>query len=143
MSALSRQTGMSQKQVNSVLGGMAPALLSGLSAATSQARRTGNMGFDFGGAGMGDIAGMFGGSRQNVNMSGLSGVLGALMGPTANVGGMPGMGGGMPGMGGGMPAMMGAGNFGDLFGDLFGDDMTEQSSFDGTSLLGSLLSFLK
>jgi hypothetical protein len=83
---------------------------------------------------------MFSGSKKNVNMNGLNGVLGALMGPTAKMGGMAGMGNAM---GGGMPDMMGMGNFGSLFGDLFGDDMTEQSSFDGSALLGSLLSFLK
>ena len=112
---LAGQTGASDNQVTSLLSNMAPALMSGLSAATTTAQASNaDDGFDFT-----DLLGAFGGSAPASNGGGLlSGLLGG-------------------GSGGGL--------LGSLLGGLFGGGSSQQntSAFDGSSLLTSLLSLLK
>lgn len=70
---LSTQTGANQSQIQSALGSLAPALMSGLSAATSHANtQQASNGFD-----LGDLVGMFGGSKPQASSGGfLSQLLG-------------------------------------------------------------------
>ena len=69
---LSHQSGMNNNQVNSVLSSIAPAILSGLSAATTSASHQVNLsdGLD-----LSDLMGMFGGSQPQQQSGGLLGSL--------------------------------------------------------------------
>ncbi len=79
--SLSNQSGLSQQQVSSVLSGIAPALLSGLSAATgSSAASTGNTGSTGGidlsdGLDLNELMIMLGGPQQQAKPTGLLGSL--------------------------------------------------------------------
>ena len=113
--SLSEQTGASGNQVTSLLSNMAPALMSGLSAATTSAQNSNaDNGFDFT-----DLLGAFGGSAPAQQSSG-GGLLGSLFGG-------------------------GGGLLSGLLGGLFGGGSQDQdeSAFNGTSLLTSLLGLLK
>ncbi len=80
---LAQETNMNNNQVTSVLDNMAPALLSGLSAATSSAQNSQQQSgsFDFSG-----LLSAFGGSSNSANTStpavssGASGILGSILG---------------------------------------------------------------
>lgn len=115
MSSLASQTGMSQDQVSTALGSLAPGLMSGVSAAATQ-----TSGVDLSdGLDLSDIMGMFGGSTGTNSGVGLGGALSALMGGGSSSGGL----------GGG------------LFGSLFGGSTQQQedhSQVDGSALLQAL-----
>lgn len=84
--SLSSQTGASESQVSSLLGNMAPAMMSGLSAATTSANTSeaSEGGFDFT-----DLLGAFGGAQasntQSASQSGLGGLLSGLFGGASQV----------------------------------------------------------
>ena len=105
--ALAADTDMNAEQVNRSLASLAPALLSGLSAATSSAQQSG--GFDFT-----DLLGMFMGGGQPQQSSAM-GILGSLLGGGAQQqsGGLLGslLGGGAP-----QPQQQSGGLLGGLFG---------------------------
>lgn len=77
---LSEQTGLASDQVSSVLGSMAPALLSSLSAATTAGKQ--DAGADLSGLGsLADmVGGLFGGASAKPASSGLGSLLGGLLG---------------------------------------------------------------
>ena len=114
---LSGQTGASNTQVTNLLSNMAPALMSGLSAATTTAQASNaDDGFDFT-----DLLGAFGGASQQSS----GGLLSSLLGGGSSSGG---------------------GLLSGLLGGLFGGSSSQSedtSAFDGSSLLTSLLSLLK
>lgn len=74
VSALAKESGMQEDQATKALGAMAPALLSGLSAATNNGKKD-----DKGGIDLSDLAGMFGGA-QSGKTAGLTSILGSLLG---------------------------------------------------------------
>lgn len=112
--SLSSQTGASESQVSSLLGNMAPAMMSGLSAATTSANTSeaSEGGFDFT-----DLMGAFGGaqasSTQSASQSGLGGLLSGLFGGASQ-----------------------AAESSSQVSEVSADD-------DGSSLLSSLLGFMK
>ena len=119
---LAQQTNMEQSQAQSLLGNMAPGLLSGLSAAASSAQNSQQAGsYDFSGL----LSSFGGGAQQETAASGNSGLL-SLTQEQPSSGSSSGMG---------------------LLGSLMGMDSSSGSLFnsgnDGTSLIGSLLSLLK
>lgn len=118
---LARQAGMSERDVSSALAGLAPALMSGLSAATSSISSAPKVdlsdGFD-----LSDLMGMFAGAQQaqQVQAQPSGGLLSGLLG----------------GSGSGL---------GDLFGSLLGSSAqqsAQENDFNGTQLL-SLLSGMR
>ena len=74
VSELARESGMKEDQAMKALGAMAPALLSGLSAATNNGKKD-----DKGGIDLTDLAGMLGGA-QTAKPAGLTSILGSLLG---------------------------------------------------------------
>ena len=147
--ALAADTDMNTEQVSRSLASLAPALLSGLSAATSSAQQSG--GFDFT-----DLLGMFMGGGQPQQSSAM-GILGSLLGGGApqqpqQSGGLLGglLGGGAPQQsgglldslfGGGQPQQQASG-IGGLLGGLFGGGQQSTSAFDGGDLLSILMKLL-
>ena len=80
---LASQSGLTQTQASSVLQNLAPALMSGLSAATSSvSTQSQNSGFNLSdGLDLSDIAALMGGGQKpQQQSSGLSGMLGSLLG---------------------------------------------------------------
>ena len=76
VNSLANETGLTSNQVNSTLSNIAPALLSGLSAATTQASNK-KSGVDLSdGLDLGDLMALFGGSNNNAASS----LLGTLLG---------------------------------------------------------------
>ena len=107
--SLAQESGMSNEEVTRALGGLAPALLSGLSAATTSAAKVDlSDGLD-----LSDVMAMFGGASASQNSG--SSLLGSLLG-------------------GGTAAQSSSSS---LLGSLLGAGNTTQSS--GAGLLGSLL----
>ena len=122
VSTLAKEAEMDDAQAASALSNMAPALMSGLSAATTSASKVDlSDGLD-----LTDLMGMFGGGAPAEKAEEASGLLGGL--------------GGL--FGGGKSSGIGS-----LLGGLFGggDDKEEEkeSALDGMDLLGSLSSLLK
>lgn len=114
--SLASQTGMSQDQVSTALGNMAPGLMSGVSAAATQ-----TSGVDLSdGLDLSDIMGMFGGSAGGHTGGGL-GMLSSLMGG-GNAGG---------------------GLLGSLLGGGLSGGKDDQSQIDGSALLQSLSGLMK
>ena len=74
VSALAKESGMGEDQTAKALGAMAPALLSGLSAATNSGKKDDKGDFD-----LADLAGMFG-ATQSAKPAGLGSLLGSLLG---------------------------------------------------------------
>ena len=74
LNALSKESGMKQDQIAKALSAIAPALLSGLSAAASNGKKDDDGAFD-----LTDLAGMFGASAS-AKPSGLGAILGSLLG---------------------------------------------------------------
>lgn len=118
---LARQAGMSERDVSSALAGLAPALMSGLSAATNSISSAPKVdlsdGFD-----LSDLMGLFAGAQQaqQVQAQPSGGLLSGLLG----------------GSGSGL---------GDLFGSLLGSSAqqsAQENDFNGTQLL-SLLSGMR
>lgn len=113
--SLASETGMSQDQVSTALGNLAPGLMSGVSAAATETSGVDlSDGFD-----LSDIMGMFGGSTEQSSGGGL-GLLGSLLGG---------------GQGGGL--------LGGLFGGGADDGQEDQSQIDGSALLQSLAGLMK
>ena len=75
VSKLAKESGMGEDQTMKALGAMAPALLSGLSAATNSGKKDDQGGFD-----MTDLVGMFGGAQGAAKPAGLTSLLGGLLG---------------------------------------------------------------
>ncbi len=88
ISNLAKETGLSSKEVNAVLNSIAPALLNSLSTATTAtaAKPKQENKIDLSdGIDLSDIAGLLGGaSVSNVNNNPAAGLLGSLLGGTAN-----------------------------------------------------------
>ena len=112
LSSLAQQSNMNEQEVSSALSSIAPALLSGLSAASSSNVKPG---FDLSdGLDMGDVMAIFGSGGASQSGGGLLGGL----------------------FGGGSSSPMGG-----LFGSLFGQNANEKDdSLNGTALLNALLS---
>ncbi len=120
---LMQQTGMSQQQVTAALANAAPALMSSLSAATtqaSQAQQSAGSGFNLSdGLDFSDIAALMGGNSKPQQSS--SSLLGSLLG-------------------GGSSSSSSSSGLGSLLGGLMGGSSQQsQSSLNGTDLLGALL----
>ena len=125
--SLALESGMSAEDVNRALGGLAPALLSGLSAATGSAAKVDlSDGLD-----LSDLMAMFGGAQAQAQpqQSGGMGLLGSLLG------------------GGNSTASAQANPLGGLFGSLLGSGaqaVTENdSSVNGMALLSALTALMK
>lgn len=118
---LARQAGMSERDVSSALAGLAPALMSGLSAATNSISSAPKVDLSDG-LDLSDLMGMFAGAQQaqQVQAQPSGGLLSGLLG----------------GSGSGL---------GDLFGSLLGSSAqqsAQENDFNGTQLL-SLLSGMR
>lgn len=158
-STLAKETGLQTNEVSKGLGALAPALLTGLAAATTSAAKPSSNGLD-----LGDLLGMFGGN-QNAASSGLN-MLGSLLGgaqpqqqveqPTSLLGSL--FGGNKPqqqvqqptsllsGLFGGQPQQQAqpASQLDSLMGLLgAGQQQATQSSIDGSDLLAALTSLMK
>ena len=117
VNSLASETGLSNNQVNSTLSTIAPALLSGLSAATTSAQNQSSGvnlsdGLDFG-----DLMALFGGSNNNAASS----LLGTLMG-------------------GGQQQTQQSNGMGDILGALLGTQQTQQQSTSSNNAMNGLLS---
>jgi len=118
VNSLASETGMTSNQVSSTLSNIAPALLSGLSAATTSANNT-KPGVDLSdGLDFGDLMGLFGGSSNNAASS----LLGTLMG-------------------GSQQTTQQSNGVGNLLGSLLGTQQTQQTS-SGNDAMSGLLSAL-
>lgn len=127
--ALASQTGLSSAQVSSALSGIAPALLSGLSAATASG---GSGKVDLSdGLDLSDLMAMFGGASQG----GTSGLLGALTGGQNAAPSLGSL------LGGGQSS---APSVGGLLGSLLGGGMQESdNSLNGNTLMSVLMNAMK
>ena len=116
---LALESGMSQRDVNSALAGIAPALMSGLSAATNSVSSAPKVDLSDG-LDLSDLMGMFVGTQQAQSQPSGGGLLSGLLGGN-NAG------------------------LGNLFGSLFGSSAqqaNQENEFNGTQLL-SLLSSMR
>ncbi len=119
MNSLAAQTGLSANQVSSALAGIAPALLSGLSAATSSSGAAGKVDLSDG-LDLGDVMAMLGGAQSGA--SPVSGLLGSLVGGSQSS----------------------ASPMGGLLGSLLGGGIQESdNSLNGNALMSALLSAMK
>ena len=143
--SLSAQSGMNASQVTSLLGSIAPALLTCLSAATKSASRT-SSGAN-GAVDLSSLIKLFGGSSSGLAGTLLSSMLGG--GSSRNSGGLAGS---LLGslLGGGSSKKSQSSMAGSLLGSLLGGGTSssqqqkqDTSSFDGSALLGALLSAMK
>ena len=119
MNSLAAQTGLSANQVSSALAGIAPALLSGLSAATASSGAAGKVDLSDG-LDLGDVMAMLGGAQSGA--SPVSGLLGSLVGGSQSS----------------------ASPMGGLLGSLLGGGIQESdNSLNGNALMSALLSAMK
>ena len=138
-STLAKETGLQTNEVSKGLGALAPALLTGLAAATTSAAKPSSNGLD-----LGDLLGMFGGN-QNAASSGLN-MLGSLLGgaqPQQQVEQPTSL---LSGLFGGQPQQQAqpASQLDSLMGLLgAGQQQPTQSSIDGSDLLAALTSLMK
>ena len=127
ISSLAKETGLSSKEVNSVLNAIAPALLNSLSTATTAtaAKPQSNKVDLSDGIDLSDIAGLLGGgSVSNVNSNPAAGLLGSLLS--------------------GSSQQQQSSNTGlELLGSLLGGNKPTQQQSNGTELLGLLTGLLK
>lgn len=134
VSALAKESGMKTTQVNSLLGSIAPALLSGLSAATKAASKSKSAGTD-----LTSLIKLFGGSSSKSS----SNLSGALLSSLLSSKGGSSLVGSLIGAGAKKAVSNAAGNAaGSLIGSLLGGGSAKKSdtsSFDGSALLGALL----
>lgn len=115
VSSLAKDSEMEDAEVEKALANIAPAMMSGLSAATSSASKVDlSDGLD-----LSDLMGMFGGTAQAASKG--SSLLGGLLG-------------------GGKEAV---GGIGGILGGLFGGKAQEKEEDDGSALLGILTSLIK
>ena len=125
VNSLANETGLTTNQVNSTLSNIAPALLSGLSAATTSANNNKKPGVDLSdGLDLGDLMGLFGGSSGNSSASLLTSLLG-----------------------GGQQQQSTSSGMGDILGALLGTQTTttsnkKPSNNSGSDLTGLLTSLL-
>ena len=138
MNELAKESGLSANQVSQVLSNMAPALMSGLSAATTTAQEGKAKGkFDLSdGLDFSDLAALFGGSAQSAASG--NDMLGSLLGGASS---------GLGGLLGGS-ADSAAGGFGSFLGSLLGgkkkkEEKVDTSAFDGSQLMGILSGLMK
>ena len=119
LNGLAAQTGLSTAQVSTALSGIAPALLSGLSAAThGNAASAGKVDLSDG-LDLGNVMAMLGGTSQSASPVG--GLLGSLLGGQSS-----------------------ASPMGGLLGSLLGSGVQENdNSLNGNALLGALLGAMK
>ncbi|MBQ1287003.1 MAG: DUF937 domain-containing protein [Erysipelotrichaceae bacterium] len=127
ISSLAKETGLTQKEVNSVLNAIAPSLLNSLGTATNAtaAKPQSNKVDLSDGIDLSDIAGLLGGgSVSNVNNNPAAGLLGSLLGGSAQ--------------------QQSSSNTGlDLLGSLLGGNKPTAQQSNGTELLGLLTGLLK
>lgn len=129
---LAAQTGLSADQVSTALSGIAPALLSGLSAATASSGAVGKVDLSDG-LDLGDVMAMLGGGQSAPASSG--GLLGSLLGG--------GQSGSSP-LGSLLGGQSSASPMGGLLGSLLGGGMSENdNSLNGNALMSALLSAMK
>ena len=132
VNSLAKETNLNTDQVNIALSNVAPALMSGLSAATTSASKVDlSDGLD-----LSDLMGMFGGAAGAASntASAAGGMLDGLLGGSG-LGGL---------LGGGQKSSSGLGGlFGSLLGGSDKKEKEEESVPDGTALLGALTSLLK
>ena len=132
---LAAQTGLSANEVSSALSGIAPALLSGLSAATSSSGAAGKVDLSDG-LDLGDVMAMLGGGQSAASGGGL---LGSLLGGGQSAA----SGGSLLGslLGGGQSSAPAAGG---LLGSLLSGGIQENdNSLNGNALMSALLSAMK
>ena len=136
MSGLSQQTGMSSSQVQQALSSLAPALLSGLSAATTQAQQAQSQSSSLD---LSSLLGMFGGSSSASSSSNSGmGLLSSLLGSTTSS--KPQSGGFLASLFGGGSSSSSSSNTGmSMLSSLLGGS-SDESVLSGSSLLSSLLS---
>ena len=116
---LAAQTGLSASQVSSALSGIAPALLSGLSAATASSGAAGKVDLSDG-LDLGDVMAMLGGGQAAASPTG--GLLGSLLGGSQGS----------------------ASPVGGLLGSLLGGGIQESdNSLNGNALMSALLGAMK
>ena len=119
VNSLASETGLTSNQVSSTLSNIAPALLSGLSAATTSANNK-KPGVDLSdGLDFGDLMGLFGGSSNNAASS----LLGTLMG-------------------GSQQQTQQSNGVGNLLGSLLGTQQTQQTSSSNDAMSGLLSALL-
>ena len=154
LNGLAAQTGLSANEVSSALSGIAPALLSGLSAATASSGAAGKVDLSDG-LDLGDVMAMLGGGQSSASSGG--GLLGSLLGGVQNnapSGGLLGslLGGGQnsaPSGGGLLGSLLGGGQSsapaaGGLLGSLLSGGIRENdNSLNGNALMSALLSAMK
>ncbi len=134
MNQLAGQTGMNASQVSSVLGNMAPALLSSLSAAAVESKQQQSASAQAGGLG-GLLGGLLGGGQAQQASAPAGGLLGSLFGggqtqqASAPAGGLLG-------------SILGGGAGGDILGGLLGGDDDDDND-NGSGLLNSLLGLMQ
>ncbi len=117
---LAAQTGLNANQVSSALSGIAPALLSGLSAATASSGAVGKVDLSDG-LDLGDVMAMLGGASQSAS-SPAGGLLGSLLGGSQSS----------------------ASPMGGLLGSLLGSGIQESdNSLNGNALMSALLGAMK
>jgi hypothetical protein len=125
--ALSQQTGTDQEQVKGLLGMIAPALLSGLSAATNHAQQQNT--YDMSG-----LLSLFGGQQQQQSGGILSQLFGAPQQQQTTGGLLSQL------LGGGQQQQQSGGFLSQLFG---AKPQQQQNTIDGTALLQALLSMMQ
>ena len=134
---LANQSGLTQTQTSSVLSNLAPALMSGLSAATSSvSTQSQNSGFNLAdGIDLSDIAALMGGNQKPQQTSATS-LLGSLLGGNQKPqqSGVSGMLGSL--LGGGQQQSAGAGLLGSLLG---GGSSANDNAINGMDLLSALM----
>lgn len=141
VSNLASQSGLSQSQASSVLQNLAPALMSGLSAATSSvSNQTQSSGFNLSdGLDLSDIASLMSGGQKPQQSSATS-LLGSLFGggQQTQSSGLSGMLGSL--LGGGSQQSSGSGLLGSLLG---GGSNDNDNAINGMDLLSALMSARK
>ena len=126
--ALAKDSELDNADVEKALANIAPAMMSGLSAATTSASKVNlSDGLD-----LSDLMGMFGGAAPSQSNSLLGGLLGG-GNPLSGI------------LGGGKANASAGGGIGSLLGGLFGggSDGKEEPEDDGSALLGMLTSLMK
>ncbi len=119
---LSKETGLSSQQVVKALANLAPATMSGLSAATETASKQKKSSVDLSdGFDLSDVMGLMGGAKKEES-SGAAGLLGSLFG-------------------GGQKQSSGGGAM-DLLGSILGGGQEKKAEADGTDLLKMLTSLM-
>lgn len=137
---LSKSTGLSNDQVVKALANLAPATMSGLSAATETASKQKKASVDLSdGLDLSDIMSMMGGQKQQEETSGAGGLLGALLGGQKKQEASP-----MDLLGGlfGAKQQEEESTSMDVLSSLLGGGQEKKSELDGTALLKMLTAIM-